>query len=154
MLTLTRPLCRALQWRRHAHWVRAAGVRDVGIGAGLLTARHRRPWLWARAAGDALDGAVMAAAARRQVTAPRVAVALGALALAGVDSFAARRARPLRPRALATGSVPLESWRGSGLAEELGAPVHEEAAPYTPAERERLMREAEEQLGLPEVEDR
>ena len=37
--------------------LRAAGLRDVLIGLGLVMGRHRRPWLWARSVSDALDTA-------------------------------------------------------------------------------------------------
>jgi hypothetical protein len=45
-------------------------------------------------------------------------------------------------------AAPMESWRGSGLAEDIGVPPHDSGA-LSDAERQARMREAEERLGLP-----
>jgi hypothetical protein len=34
---------------------RAFGLREIGVGVGLLTASRLAPWMWGRVAGDALD---------------------------------------------------------------------------------------------------
>lgn len=36
------------------------GVREIGTGIGLLTAKDPAPWVWARVAGDLLDIATLA----------------------------------------------------------------------------------------------
>jgi hypothetical protein len=48
----------------------------------------------------------------------------------------------------------MESWRGSGLAEDVGVPPHEGAPEPDEAERQRRMEEAREQLGLPDPDAR
>lgn len=47
--------------------------------------------------------------------------------------------------------APLESWRGSGLAEDVGAPSHPGEEGEPDEVKQRMMREAERQLGLPET---
>ncbi len=61
--------------------VRAAGVRDVVIGLGLVMRRDRRPWLWARSVSDALDTAWLWKTVRER---PRGASRRAALAAGGV----------------------------------------------------------------------
>lgn len=46
--------------------VRAYGLREVGVGAGLLTTADPEPWVWGRVAGDLLDIATVALAPRRR----------------------------------------------------------------------------------------
>lgn len=36
------------------------GIREIGTGIGLLTAKDPTPWVWARVAGDLLDAATLA----------------------------------------------------------------------------------------------
>ena len=38
---------------------RLCGLREIGVGVGLLNSRDPTPWLWGRVAGDALDGAMI-----------------------------------------------------------------------------------------------
>ncbi|HWP18344.1 MAG TPA: hypothetical protein VNO84_04415 [Burkholderiaceae bacterium] len=40
--------------------VKAWGLREIAVGAGLLLSRHPAPWAWARVAGDVLDLATLA----------------------------------------------------------------------------------------------
>jgi hypothetical protein len=81
-LLAPRALARATgMQRRSPTLLRLCGLREIGAGIGLLTARDKRPWLWARVAGDALDLALVgdeldAGNARR-------GHALGALAAVG-----------------------------------------------------------------------
>ncbi len=78
----------------------------------------------------------------------------------GIGRTLGARGRPGRPaRGPALGSpeashVPMESWRGSGLAEDVGVPPHEGAPEPDEAERQRRMEEAREQLGLPDPDAR
>jgi uncharacterized membrane protein len=46
--------------RAHKSVMRAMGLRELTVGAGLLSANTASPWLWARAAGDVLDLALLA----------------------------------------------------------------------------------------------
>lgn len=72
--------------------IRACGAREIVTGAGLLTARRKSGWLWARVAGDALDLALLGPGIKRPWTRNR---ALGAAAaVAGVtmlDVIASRK---------------------------------------------------------------
>lgn len=87
----------------------------------------------------------------------RTAVALG-LAVMDARALAVSAApAPKRPRRagrvaedLGAGG-PAESWRGSGLAEDVGANVPSWTPDEEDPQREEKMREAERQLGLPEL---
>jgi hypothetical protein len=59
-------------------FTRACGLREIGTGIGILTARDPAPWIWGRVAGDALDVATVGAGL---VTAGRPMRTLGSLAL-------------------------------------------------------------------------
>ena len=43
----------------HKSTMRAVGLRELAVGTGLLSANTTSPWLWARAAGDVLDLALL-----------------------------------------------------------------------------------------------
>ena len=60
--------------------VRLYGAREIINGVGILLARKRAPWMWARVAGDALD----IATARR----PAAIAALGAVTVIDVATAA------------------------------------------------------------------
>jgi hypothetical protein len=47
-------------------------------------------------------------------------------------------------------SAPAESWRGSGLAEDVGVDRQPSEEAESEAEKQRMMREAARELGLPE----
>lgn len=80
---------------------------------------------------------------------PGVGLGLTGLALGiGVGFLLGARRQPGGDR-LEPSSVPRESWRGSGLAEDVGVPSHEGLPEPDAAERQRRMEEAREQLGLP-----
>jgi uncharacterized membrane protein len=88
-----------------AKWIiQGLGAREVVIGVGLLASRRATPWLWARAAGNALELALLGAAvgARREDR-RRAAGALGVLA--GMTAFdvacAVASTRALRRRVAA-----------------------------------------------------
>lgn len=61
--------------------LRAYGVREVGVGVGILTAPKTPPpgWLWARFAGDMVDIATLLAALENKDKRANVAVALAAV---------------------------------------------------------------------------
>lgn len=46
----------------HENVTRLYGLREIGVGAGILLSRDPTPWLWARVAGDMLDLASLAPA--------------------------------------------------------------------------------------------
>ena len=84
----------------HRTVTRLYGLREIGVGAGILMSENPTPWLWARVAGDVLDLASLAPALehrnpQRHVAATAVAnVAL----ITALDIFCAiatgRRRRP------------------------------------------------------------
>lgn len=48
----------------HEGLLRFIGARELASGAGLLTQRQTKPWLWSRVGGDAMDLAVLATGLR------------------------------------------------------------------------------------------
>ena len=142
--------------RGRAGLVRVLGAREVLTGLGLLTQPERRPWLWGRVAGDALDLALLGALRDKPGTTPwRIATTVLVLGTTLVDVFAASGARLRARHPAALGRMdsayggPMESWRGSGLAEDLGAKERGLDSEEDPEVREQRMRDAERQLGLP-----
>jgi hypothetical protein len=85
-------LNRALGVDSRGGLTRAYGLREIGAGLGLLAAKNKRPWLWSRVAGDALDLATLNAAAKKSGRKGRVgAAAASVLAVTALDLLAARR---------------------------------------------------------------
>jgi uncharacterized membrane protein len=73
--------------------LRALGVREITSGLGLLSQRGTAAWAWSRVGGDAMDLALLAAAARHADANPR-RIAMAATAVVGVaalDLYASRR---------------------------------------------------------------
>ena len=73
--------------------MRALGAREIASGLGLLIGRERPSGAWARVAGDALDLALLAWAARTHCThRDRLAIAVAAvLGVTALDVIAGRR---------------------------------------------------------------
>ena len=89
-LFAARPMARALGMRGRENLLRVYGLREIGVGVGLLGARRRAPWLWARVAGDGLDLATLAACAPGNRRTGNLAVAAGAVAgVTALDVMAA-----------------------------------------------------------------
>jgi uncharacterized membrane protein len=63
--------------------MRAVGVRELASGVGILSRREPTPWLWTRVAGDAMDLALLSAAASNP-GAQKKRVAAAGVAVAGV----------------------------------------------------------------------
>ncbi|QRN97194.1 hypothetical protein JRI60_51040 [Archangium violaceum] len=158
-------ICRVLGARGRSGLVRGFGLREIACGVGLLLQPHRREWLWARVAGDALDLALLAVSFRlpRANRAWQTAITASVVGATLVDLYAAVKqgAPALRSGAVTRSlgmevgsSAPAESWRGSGLAEDVGAPPHpsEDGAPDKV--KQRMMREAARELGLPDRDER
>jgi len=162
-LTFPKGLCRVLGVsKRHAGLMRVLGLREVASGLGLLLQRNRREWVWARVAGDALDLSLLAVSFRL----PRAnrgwlgAITAAVTGVTLVDMFAA--VGTWRSPRLRSGTVtpslgmdiasggPAESWRGSGLAEDVGASPHRSEEGLPDEEKQRMMREAARELGLPD----
>ncbi|HZH16933.1 MAG TPA: hypothetical protein VE057_21430 [Archangium sp.] len=142
--------------------MRVLGLREVASGLGLLLQRNRREWVWTRVAGDALDLSLLAVSFRL----PRAnrgwlgAITAAVTGVTLVDMFAA--VGTWRSPRLRSGTVtpslgmdiasggPAESWRGSGLAEDVGASPHRSEEGLPDEEKQRMMREAARELGLPD----
>ncbi len=142
--------------------MRSLGLREVASGLGLLLQPHRREWLWTRLVGDALDLTLLAVSFRQ----PRAnrfwqgAITAGALGWTLVDLYAAtKRSAPLLRSGAVTPSLgmdaggPAESWRGSGLAEDIGVNAHPSEESEPEEVRQRRMDEAARQLGLPKLDE-
>jgi hypothetical protein len=146
-----------LGFRGRIDWVRGHGVREILQGVGLLTQRDPRPWLWGRLAGDMFDLSMMGATLRRPEVpwAWRLAVAVTAVGLTLADALAMRDLGTKRRSdviGMDLSPAPRESWRGSGLAEDMG--VSQGGDELDDAQREQRMRDAQEQLGLPDPDSR
>ncbi|MDB5757996.1 MAG: cyclase/dehydrase [Burkholderia sp.] len=86
-----RQLSDAMGVRNHPTLMRALGLREISAGVGLFASRQPSHWLWARAAGDVMDLALLGAAFRtdkRDGTRLSSATAMIA-AVAVLDVFAA-----------------------------------------------------------------
>ncbi|HEY8608521.1 MAG TPA: SRPBCC family protein [Noviherbaspirillum sp.] len=66
--------------------MRAVGVRELTAGVGILTQRRPANWLWSRVAGDMMDLAMLANAARSPY-ARRDRIGLAAVAVAGITAL-------------------------------------------------------------------
>jgi hypothetical protein len=87
-------LLRFLGLSRGETWVRAYGARELAAGVALLGPANKRPWLWARVAGDALDLATLGRGLREPgVRKGRLLAATGAVAgMTALDLYAAAAA--------------------------------------------------------------
>lgn len=164
-LTFPERLCRVLGVPRRTGLMRGLGLREVATGLGLLL-QPRRQWVWARVAGDVVDLALLATTfGRLRANRTWQGVLTAAVAGAAVVDLLVAFGKPgdssleaghhagkvTPPLGMEVGSSgPAESWRGSGLAEDVGLNVRpgEEGEPE--AVKERMMREAARELGLPE----
>ena len=54
-----RAVAKAAGLEKHAGLIRAFGLREIASGVMILAADKPEPWLWARVAGDGLDGALL-----------------------------------------------------------------------------------------------
>ncbi|MFL5343680.1 MAG: hypothetical protein ACJ8AT_02755 [Hyalangium sp.] len=158
-LTFAERFCQRLGFRGRMELVRAHGVREILNGVGLLTQRDPHPWLWGRLAGDAVDLCVLGVTLRRPEVpfAWRLAGTLTAVGLTLVDALAVRGLRT-KQRSDVVGMelspAPRESWRGSSLAEDVGVRPSGAGAEVGDGQREQRMRDAQEQLGLPDPDSR
>ncbi|WP_246695612.1 hypothetical protein [Methylocystis rosea] len=79
--------------------VQAYGLRELLGGVGILAARQKAPWLWARVAGDVLDMATLAPGLynirrNRQLASGLAVAAVAAIAL--LDIYGAAQAQGQR----------------------------------------------------------
>ncbi len=104
---------------------RAFGLREIGVGVGLLTSVDPQPWLWARVAGDALDIATHTVGI---VTAGRPGRSLTTITtLAAITWLDVQAAQGAAPKPGAIGPSPYDYSKRSGFpkpaAEMRGAAV-------------------------------
>lgn len=84
----------------HETVTRLYGLREIGVGIGILSSEDPTPWLWARVAGDVLDLASLAPALDRRNPQRHIAATAAAnvAAITAIDLFCAwasgRRRRP------------------------------------------------------------
>lgn len=92
-LLAPRAFGRAVGVGDHPALVRMLGARQVVIGLGMLSERAPGNWAWARVAGDAMDLALLGAAASAPDADPRriAAATAGILGVAALDVYAGRR---------------------------------------------------------------
>jgi uncharacterized membrane protein len=92
-LLAPRALGRAIGVGDHPALIRALGVREIVSGVGLLSERAPATWAWSRAAGDAMDLALLGAALRLPEAQPqRIGAAAGiVLGAAAIDFYAGQR---------------------------------------------------------------
>ncbi len=95
-LLMPRAVARAAGMPVTSSLVRGYGLREIGVGIGLLTARNPQPWLWARVAGDALDIATVTSGASTRPLRTLLSVAV----LAGVTAIDVQCARAAAPKKL------------------------------------------------------
>lgn len=115
----------------HKRALRAAGLREITSGIGILGQVDNRGWLWSRVGGDFMDLALLAGALK-QPGAKRDRVLMAAAAVLGVtvldvlasskqperiDDLGARddSSRDLAPRALSAATRLLGAGHGSGI---------------------------------------
>lgn len=102
--------------------VRMMGVRQVVTGLGMLSERAPGNWAWARVAGDAMDLALLGAAASAPDADPRriAAATAGVLGVAALDVYAGQRLTATQfseapriavMRTVSLGSTPGELYR-------------------------------------------
>jgi hypothetical protein len=86
-----RQLSEAIGVSDHSTMMRSLGLREIAAGVGILASREPSYWLWARAAGDAMDLTLLGAAFtsdRRDSTRLSSTTAMIA-AITALDVFAA-----------------------------------------------------------------
>lgn len=93
-------LTRRLGQQGHEPVLRLYGAREIANGIGLLAARNRAPWLWARLGGDALDAATLLAGRRsRHARKDNLHMALFAvIGIAALDLICAQALSATRPQ--------------------------------------------------------
>ena len=82
---------------QHTRVLRAMGVREIAQGIDILAHEDPTPGMWARVAGDMLDNALLAVAARRSRNLSGfAAVSLMVLAIGAADILCAARLTSVR----------------------------------------------------------
>jgi hypothetical protein len=112
-LVMPRALARAAGMPNVPTLTRLYGLREIGVGIGLLASKDPAPWLWARVAGDALDMATVGAGL---VTAGKPVRTLATLATLGSIAYIdMQTAQGAKPKAEVLGSSPYDYSSRSGF---------------------------------------
>ncbi|MFC7515602.1 SRPBCC family protein [Herbaspirillum sp. GCM10030257] len=85
-LLAPRQVSRAIGVAESPTLMRAIGARELTAGVGILSQRRPANWLWSRVAGDAMDLAMLGAAARSPGT-QRRRLAIAGAAVAGIAAL-------------------------------------------------------------------
>jgi hypothetical protein len=89
----TRSVAKTVGLNRRPGLVRMFGMGDMATGVGLLSQRNRRPWLWARVAGDVMGLITLGSAfGKHRRGRGRIGAALAAVAgVTALDLMTGRR---------------------------------------------------------------
>jgi uncharacterized membrane protein len=108
-LLAPRAFGRAIGVGEYPALIRAIGVREIVSGLGMLSERAPAAWAWSRAAGDAMDLALLGAALRSPDARPeRIGAAAGmVLGAAALDVYAGQRLaqNPMEPPEIGVSEV-------------------------------------------------
>lgn len=117
-LVMPRSLARAAGMPNVPTLTRLYGLREIGVGVGLLMSKDPAPWLWGRVAGDALDMATVGAGL---VTAGKPVRTLATLATLGSIAYVDfKTAEGAKPKAEVLGNSPYDYSFRSGFPKPAG----------------------------------
>ncbi len=117
-LVMPRSLARAAGMPNVPVLTRLYGLREIGVGIGLLTSKDPAPWLWGRVAGDALDMATVGAGL---LTAGKPVRTLATLATIGSIAYIdMKTAEGAKPKAQVLGASPYDYSKRSGFPKPAG----------------------------------
>lgn len=132
-LLAPRGMARQFGMRGEETLIKAYGLREIGVGIGILLSRNPAPWVWARVAGDVLDLATLAGhagPANRQrgsvfgaIAAVAGVTALDWLCAAMLGPEDRRKAKPLRDYSSRSGFPKGAGQARSVARESAGRPV-------------------------------
>lgn len=113
-LVMPRVLARAAGMPNVPALTRLYGLREIGVGVGLLTSKDPAPWLWGRVAGDVLDMATVGVGLVTAGKPVRTLTTLAALgSIAWIDMQTAEGAAPKKAQVL--GNSPYDYSKRSGF---------------------------------------
>ena len=113
-LLAPRAVGRAVGVGNHPEIIRMLGLRGIVTGLGMLADPAPGKWAWARVAGDAMDLALLGAAASSPDADPRriAAASAGVLGVAALDAYASQRLtaqHSAEPRIAVTETLTIDS---------------------------------------------
>ena len=122
-LLAPRAMARATGLQGREQLLQLYGARELATGLFILLSRDKAPGLWARVAGDVIDGATLATGEQPRAGAALAAVgpvvALDVWSAARLQALRIKRRRPVFDYSDRSGfSVPLEQMRGIARRQE------------------------------------